>query len=328
MKKDENFTILYSLNHKKMLKNGVSDYMEILNAYSDKETNHLKLSEELLKEGIIEPMLAIRTDNNISDEQMSFLSNLSGKSALREKRDDFTFFKPLLDKPFWTLEQGAILSNNVTTEVFLNSGNRIFPTSDFFSNENSKYNENDEVYSFNIKSYKEAFNEARDLLENSSSEDVDYFFGKSDRESRIILVGAIVNDTLGLSNKKSKINVENVVEMFDSLKEQEEFKEYINLIGYLSNQDDEIKKVYKTIRSVEDDCSKISKMNVNNSDYVLSVMNQEVEKKLSNIPSNTEQRIIANIDGDFSYFENNIKNDMKKEKKKSKQKVEQLGFNM
>jgi hypothetical protein len=318
---NKKYAVIYSLNHKNLVASGVSHYMEVLDAYSSKEVNHLELSEELIQSNIIEPVMLIdiTKDNRISEEQLEHISNLSGKSAIRERRNDFEYLKPLLDKPFWTAEQGMVISTEENTEVVLNSGNKIFPTTDFIIEKNKDAEKSTYIHSFNVSSLKEAFKEARDILNSENDNSINEVFENSDRESRMILVGAIMNDALGLAENKTP-DVDTVIEMFNSFKDMDEYKDYMNNFGLAASQNSDIKKVYLATRKIEKHSIESEEMRDDNKDYVENVIKKDIEKLLREMNGATENKIITTLEG---------KSPEKIEKpKQKKEKNKQLSINI
>lgn len=296
-KTNKKYAVVYSLNHKKLVASGVSDYMEVLDAYSDKEVNHLALSEELMSSNIVEPVMLIDiTENNrLTEEQMTYLSDLNGKKAIREKREDFEYLKPLLDKPFWKAEQGLIISTDYNTEVFLNSGNKVFPSTDFMIESNKKAEDSTYVHSFNIKSLREAFKEAHEVLEKEDGNSISEIFDNSDRESRVVLIGAIMNDTLGLS-RNEKSNTEEIVQMFNDFKDLDEYKDYMNNFGLAASQNDDVKKAYLATKKLEKYAIESIELKDSHQDYVENIFEKEINKLLREMRDSIESKIIATID--------------------------------
>lgn len=316
---DTKYAVVYSLNHKNLVASGVSHYMEVLDAYSDKEVNHLELSEELIGSNIIEPVMLVDITENgrITEEQMEHIGQLSGKAAIRERRDDFEYLKPLLDKPFWKAEQGLLISTDENTEVFLNSGNKVFPTTDFIIENNNKAEASTYVHSFNISSLKEAFKEAREILESEDNDSIGELFENSDRESRMVMMGCIINDTLGLS-KHITPKVDDVIEMFNSFKDMQEYKDYMGAFGMAATQNDDVKQAFQATRKVEKYAFDSEEMQDKNQDYVKNVYKRDMEKILMEMRDSVEDKIIKTLENKSEKIELEEEPKVKKDKKKDK----------
>jgi hypothetical protein len=294
---DKKHAVVYSLNHKSLVASGVSNYMEVLDAYSDKDVNHLELSEELISSNIIEPVMLvdITKEGRITEEQMEHIGQLSGKAAIRERREDFEYLKPLLDKPFWKAEQGMVISTDENTEVILNSGNKIFPSTDFIIDSNKQAEESTYVHSFNINSLQEAFKEAREILNNESNDSIGELFENSDRESRMVMMGCIINDTLGLS-KNTNPKVEDVVEMFNSFRTMQEYKDYMGAFGMAASQNDDVKKAFQATRKIEKYAFDSEDMQEKHQDYVKNIFKRDIGNILREMRSSVEDKIIKTLE--------------------------------
>lgn len=296
--KDKQYAVVYSLNHKKLIASGVNNYMEVLDAYSNKETDHLGLSEELIKSEILEPVILIDISETggITHEQLEHIGSLSGKEAVRNRRDDMEYLMPLLDKPFWKAEQGMLISTNDNTEIFLNSGNKVFNTSDIILKENQSNLRNDYVHSFNLNSLSEAFSEARDVIKRADENEIDDVLENSDRESRMIFIGAIVNNSLGMSVSDRESN-EKIVELFNNISDLDEYVDYKNNVGLAGTQNPDIKAMHQIIKKVEDLAITSSDLSESNPDYIKNVINPELDKILMECRKGMENKLIQVLDG-------------------------------
>lgn len=312
---DKKYAVVYSLNHKNLVASGVSHYMEVLDAYSDKDVNHLELSEELISSNIIEPVMLVDITKNgrISEEQMEHIGQLSGKAAIRERRDDFEYLKPLLDKPFWKAEQGMVISTDENTEVVLNSGNKIFPTTDFIIENNKKTEDSTYVHSFNINSLKEAFKEAREILKSEDNDSIGELFENSDRESRMVMMGCIINDTLGLS-KNTNPKVDEVIEMFSSFRGMQEYKDYMGAFGMAATQNDDVKEAFQATRKIEKYAFDSEDMQDKHQDYVKNVFKRDIGNILREMRSSVEDKLIKTLENRGESIEPKTKPEKKKKK--------------
>ena len=304
-----NKSYVYSINNDSIARDkGTMGTIEFLSKLAEGDSPEM-ISEIFEKEYII-PMMSINNkgSGSLSDEQLDHLVSMSGKTATMSNDDDFQYTKELMDRPFWSLGENAIIVSNDDILLLRPEGTHQFSTTQNIVNKIERDFPNGEPHSYlsmRHNDFRNSYQEASELVSNEeSSESLFHLLEQSDRKTRLAITSNVINASLGLLTEGQKdpvaIPPEEALDVFEFMDKEwiEEYKDMLSMSSVTSFNNSSA-KVVSAIDHMQDALLERQRYGESNPDYVENVLYHKVEELLKQTQGISETQVIENI-CDFS----------------------------
>ena len=301
-----NKSYVYSINNERIAQDkGTMKTIEFLSKLAEGDSP--EIINEIFEKEYATPMMSINNkgSGSLSDEQLDHLVSMSGKTATMTNNDDFQYTKELMDRPFWSLGENAIIVSNDDILLLRPEGTHQFSNTQNIIDKIERDFPNGEPHSYlsmRHNDFRNSYQEASELVSNEeSSESLFHLLEQSDRKTRLAITSNVINASLGLlpEGQKEPVSVppEEALDVFEFMDKEwiEEYKDMLSMSSASSPDNNSSTKMVRAIDHMQDALLERQRYGESNPDYVENVLYHKVKELLKQTQGISETQVIENI---------------------------------